>query len=133
MVSLVVFDDAWTLLRDAAAGLGLPLSEDNTPFDAMPNPPAPWAHVEFVGEGSEPREIQGVFWVETGFVAVHVMVPSGTGQREAIRLRDQLSRAFRDLPPRVVVYDRFAFDPGGTDEDGNWYRATLRVFYRLQE
>jgi len=132
MVSLVVFDDAWMLLRDVAAGLGVPLSEENGRFKA-PEPPAPWAHVEFVGDGSEPRELQGAFWVENGFVAVHVMVPTGTGQREAIRLREELSKAFRGLPPRVVVYDRFAFDPGGNDEDGNWYRATLRVFYRLQE
>jgi hypothetical protein len=127
-----VWTDAAALIRDGAAQIGLPVAWPNTAFDD-PEPPAPFLAVEGMGDGAEPYELGGGVWVEDGAVVLHILVPVGTGIDGGLALRKTAAGWFRGLPPRPVVYERFVLDPGGMDEDGNWYRLSLRVQYRYQD
>jgi len=132
MSSPEVYADAKALIVDGAAQIGLPVAWPNEPF-REPEPPAPFLAVEVMGDGAEPYELGGGVWVEDGTVGVAVVVPTGVGISEGLALRKQVTSWFRGLPPRSVLYDRFILDPGGMDEDGNWFRLGLRVAYRYQD
>jgi len=133
MSSPEVWTDAQVLIRDTAATLDIPVAWPNEVFDALPEPPAPFVAVELQGDGAEPYEMTGGVWREDGSLYLHVMVPTGSGITEGLRLRKALADGFRGLPPRAVVYSSFGFDPGSNDEEGNWHRLTLRVFYHYQD
>jgi hypothetical protein len=127
-----VWADAEALIRDGATQIGLPVAWPNQRF-ADPEPPAPFLAVEGMGDGAEPYELGGGIWIEDGAVVLHILVPVGTGVARGLELRKAAAGWFRGLPPRPVVYDSFVLDPGGMDEDGNWYRLSLRVRYRYQD
>lgn len=131
MSSPEVYQDARTLIADGAAQIGLPVAWPNAAFD-VPEPPAPFLAVEVMGDGAEPYELGGGVWVEDGTIEVAVVVPTGTGIEQGLTLRKAVAGWFRGLPAREVTYDRFIMDPGGMDEDGNWFRLPLRVSYRFQ-
>ena len=131
MSSPEVYQDARTLIADGAAQIGLPVAWPNRKFQA-PEPPAPFLAVEVMGDGAEPYELGGGVWVEDGTVEVAVVVPTGTGIEQGLALRKAVAGWFRGLPAREVTYGRFIMDPGGMDEDGNWFRLPLRVSYRFQ-
>ncbi|MFT8245198.1 phage tail terminator-like protein [Roseomonas sp. BN140053] len=132
MSSPEVWADARVLITAGAAALSLPVAWPNETF-SPPEPLGPFLAVEVSGDGAEPLELGGGVWVEDGAIHLHVMVPTGWGITQGLQLRKALADGFRGLPPRAVVYDRFTLDPGGMDEDGNWFRLSLRVAYRYQD
>jgi hypothetical protein len=133
-VSPEVWADAERLIRAGVAEMAQPVAVawPNERFKE-PSPPAPFLAVEGMGDGAEPYEIQDGVWVEEGAVMVHITVPTGGGVSAGLALRKEVASWFRGLPARPVVYERFVMDPGGADEDGNWYRLGLRVLYRYQD
>lgn len=129
-----VWADARRLILDGNAQLAqpVPIAWPNERFED-PEPPVPFIFVEGRGDTSEPYELGGGVWVEDGAVLLHIAVPTGSGIERGIAIRKAASGWFRGLPPRPVVYEGFSLDPGAMDEDGNWYRLTLRVRYRYQD
>ncbi|MBC9176767.1 phage tail terminator-like protein [Pseudoroseomonas ludipueritiae] len=131
MSSPDVWLDARAIIADGAAQAGLTVAWPNEPFD-LPEPPAPFLAVDLRADGSEPMELGPGVWLEEGMIDVAVVIPTGSGITEGVALRKQAADWFRGLPPRAVLYDRFIFDAGGDDEEGNWHRLPLKIAYRFQ-
>jgi hypothetical protein len=138
MSSPEVWDDVATRVAAAAAELGLPIAWPNQVFNepapyADGGQPSAWLNVEISAFNADPYEVGSTVWMEEGAVQVHVMVPTGQGIKDGLRIRKSIANDFRGLLPGLVTYDGFTFDPGGMDEDGNWFRLTLRINYRYQD
>lgn len=129
MSSPAVWTDARARLEAAALA---PVAWPNEAF-APPEPPGPWIAVEVYGDLSEPIEIGGGTWQESGTLLLHVMVPTGTGIAAGLALRKAAANLFRGLPPGPVLYDGARFDPGGADDDGLWHRLSVGISYRYQD
>jgi hypothetical protein len=67
-------------------------------------------------------------WVEDGAIYLHVMVPNGTGSREARSIAKRLSDLFRERPAAGVNFGRMSIgsgDPGRSFP--NFYAMTLTI------
>ena len=125
--------------RIEAAALVPPdrISWPNEAFD-LPDPtadPAPlWMAVTASGNLSTPIELGGGVWQEDGAIWVHCFTPTGTGELALRQLAKAVATTFRDLPSGPVVYTGAEIgmgEPG--DENGSWYRLSVRIEYRYQD
>jgi hypothetical protein len=90
-----------------------------------------WAAVEIEADAAAPYEVGGSMWQERGRVSVHVFAPTGSGIDDVLALRKAFADGFRGVEPGALIWDGFAFPPGGAlSDDGNWARYTLGVSYR---
>ncbi|MFC7611625.1 phage tail terminator-like protein [Teichococcus aestuarii] len=101
MSSPQVWDDARARIELGAAQLGLSVAWPNEQFQE-PAPFSPdggvanlWIAVSIRGDLSEPYEIEGGIWEETGTVEVHVMLPATAGIRPGLLARKALANLFR--------------------------------------
>lgn len=132
MASPEVWTDARARLEAAALG-GTTIAWPNEPFD-LPEPLAPYLVAEISGDMSEPIELgSGGTWQEDGTVWVHVMVPVGEGITAGLALRKTIANLFRGVIAGGIVYRSAQMDPGGTDDEGNWFRLSLGVQYIFQD
>lgn len=140
MSTPAVWDDARARIELGAAQLGIPVAWPNEQF-AMPQPFEPatgqanlWIAASIRGDLSEPYEIEGGIWEETGTVEVHVMLPTTAGIRPGLVARKALANLFRGVIEGPVTYRSAILDAQGIpDEDGNWVPLTLRVTYSYQD
>ena len=125
---------AWQAIRDwlTANWTATPLVYENEPAD-LPEPPSAWIFVEVTGAIYEQASIGGGLppanrWREAGALYVHVWVPSNSGSAVARGHAETLATALRgvSLPGDLQMRDMTIGD-GGQDDDGAWWRITLRV------
>jgi hypothetical protein len=73
-------------------------------------------------------------WVEDGAIYLHVMVPNGTGSREARGIAKRLSDLFREIPADGVNFGRMSIgsgDPGRSFP--NYYAMTLTIGFERRD
>jgi hypothetical protein len=104
-------------------------------------PSVPWALVEFstgvysqqsIGAGSQAQNR----WDEEGSFFVHIMVPAMSGVREAFSYSAILADLFRgtQLLGELLEFDDVVVGYGGRgDDEGNWYRVSVNVGWRLMD
>lgn len=138
MTSPAVWADARS--RIASAGL-VPadrIAWPNETFDP-PDPtasPAPlWLAVTADGVECEPIELGGGVWEERGAITIAGFAPFGVGVADLFALTKAVAALFRpaDTPPEGIAYLGLSTDEGFPDDDGVWFRLTLRVDYRFQD
>lgn len=115
-----------------------PVVYENEAFPT-PNKPAPFLYVEIFGTsyeqaslGADPQSQNK--WRENGLLLLHMMVPNGSGTSQARIYAKQLAAMFRGQEVSGVVFRDMsigASEPG--DEDGNYYRMTVRVDWQRDE
>lgn len=141
MSSPEVWADARPRIQAAADALGITVAWPNEPAEE-PEPGADgglpmFLAVEFESDGAEPYELGGATWQEDGTIYVHVLTPTGAGIEGGNAVRKAVADAFRGLGAGAapgLVYDRFRFPPGGSDEaSGNWFRLSLAIEYRFTD
>lgn len=121
-----ILDAEWT---DA------PVAYPNEDFAAPPD--APWAYVEVLpldGDGAlMGSDSAESFGVEDGWIGVHVFVPNGTGAAQALTLATRIGRLLRrrNLGQGVVSLRPVPGGAGSGDDEGNWFRASVRVPVQL--
>jgi hypothetical protein len=136
----MTFDDACILLKGAlAAGFaGCPLTfENERPSGTFPpEPPAPWARIEFRNVIGEQRSIgaPGDNWHEEhGAMLVWLFAPQMGGDQTCRQLLDQIVAVFRGKEiGGVEVLEILGDDGGGTDESGAWWRRWRRIEFRYR-
>ena len=137
MSSPEVWIDARSRIEAAALVSAERVSWPNEAFDLPDHTasPAPlWLALETSGNLSAPVEIGGGVWQEDGAIWVHCFAPTGTGVLDLRQLAKSVANTFRDLPPAPVIYTGAEIgmgEPG--DENGNWYRISVRIEYRYQD
>lgn len=111
----------------------IPLAWENEPF-TVPEPPAPWALCEVVGEDFEQESIgsgspAAELWRESGYLLVHVMVPAGSGSLVARQHAETLSNLLKGLElPAATRFAAMSIGAGELgDDSGAWWRLTLRA------
>lgn len=107
-----------------------PLAYENVDAD-LPDATSAWIYVEVNSNIYGMRSIGAPGnnrWAETGATLLHIMVPKGSGSATARGYAETLAGALREqtLADDVKVYDMSIGD-GGADDDGAWWRLTLRV------
>lgn len=115
-----------------------PVAYENDSFPT-PDDPALFLYVEIFGTSYEQASIGADpqaqnKWRELGLLLVHVMVPNGTGTFQARTYAKQVAAMFRGKEISGVEFRDMsigASEPG--DEDGNYYRMTVRVDWQRDE
>ena len=129
-----VWADARPRIAAAAAVAGVTVAWPNEDFN-RPEPPAIWLDIEFSSSSEDAIEIGARTWQEDGSLWLHFMLPRGQGIDGALRIKDALSAAFRDVPDAAVglSYRGQSTDPIGEGTDNGVYRRmTLMVRYAFQ-
>ncbi|EJB02884.1 hypothetical protein Rleg9DRAFT_1698 [Rhizobium leguminosarum bv. trifolii WSM597] len=96
-----------------------------------PDTQEPFIYIEVVGDQLE----QDTFgapgqneWVEDGAAYFHVMVPNGTGSREARAIAKRLSNLFRERPVDSMNFQRMSIGSGEPGRDfPNFFAMTLTI------
>ncbi len=96
-----------------------------------PDTQAPFVYVEIVGD----QLVQDTFgapgqneWVEDGAAYLHVMVPNGTGSREARAIAARLSNLFRERPVGTMNFNSMSIGSGSPGRDfPNFFAMTLTI------
>lgn len=96
-----------------------------------PDTQTAFVYVEIVGDLLE----QDTFgapgqneWVEDGAAYFHVMVPDGTGSREARAIAKRLSNLFREHPIGTMNFQRMSIGSGEPGKDfPNFFAMTLTI------
>lgn len=138
MASPEVWAEARARVQSVADALGMFVAwpnEDSQEPEALPDGSLPlWAAVEIEADAAQPYEVGGSMWQETGRVSVHVLIPSGMGIAEGLSARKAFANAFRSQAPGALLWDDFAFPPGGADTaEGNWFRLSVGIGYRFTD
>jgi hypothetical protein len=104
---------------------------------ADPDSQTPFVYVEIVGDLFE----QDTFgapgqneWVEEGAAYLHVMVPNGTGSREARGIAKRLTNLFREISVDQMHFDRMSIgggDPGR--EFPNFWALTATIGWNRRD
>lgn len=133
-----VFDDCMPRIQAVATQLGITLEMPNEIAGPRPSPPQPWVDVEVAAQSAGPMQIGYDAWNEEGQIFIHVMVPIGTGMRDALVQRKAFSTAFRGInvttPDGLSYSDDQSMDPlGPGGDDGVYRRLTLIVRYLWQD
>lgn len=117
--------------------LATPLFFENE-HSASPGAGQAWVMVEFTSTTYAQQSIGARTqaenrWDEMGSFFAHIMVPTGSGVREAFSYAYTMADLFRGL---TLLGDRLEFDDvvvgyGQTEDDGNWYRVSVNVGWRM--
>jgi Bacteriophage related domain of unknown function len=73
-------------------------------------------------------------WDEEGSFFIHVMVPAGSGVTDAFAYSYALADLFRGLTllnGNVEFNDVIVGAGSGSDDEGNWYRVSVNVGWRM--
>lgn len=109
---------------------------ENEPSDA---PDVPWGLVEFstgiyrqvsIGANTQAQNR----WDEEGSFFIHLMVPAGAGVRDAFAYAQIVADLFRGLQlmSGALEFDDVVVGYGGRgDDDGNWYRVSVNIGWRV--
>ena len=133
MASPVVYDAVRAYLEANYASTLLLFENERTD-----TPPGPWVLIEFIsttyaqqslGAGSQAANR----WDEDGTFFAHVVVPGGSGVRDAFSYARIIADLFRGL---TLVNGNLEFMDvvvgyGESQDEGNWYRVSVNVAWRL--
>jgi hypothetical protein len=111
---------------------------ENEVTEAALDGQAPWVLIEFatsnyrqitIGAGSQSENR----WDEDGTFFAHVMVPAGTGTRDAFAYSAIIADLFRGttLMGDLLEFDDVTDGFGDSSEDGMWYRVSVSIDWRL--
>jgi hypothetical protein len=136
MSSPEAFDAIKTAIT--SAGLTQPVVYENERFP-LANSPAAFVFVEVFGTiyeqasiGAEPQASNK--WREEGVLLMHVLVPNGTGTDAARTLAKQIANIFRGQEIAGVIFRDASIGAGEPgDQDGNYFRMTVRVDWQRDE
>ncbi len=110
------------------------IAYENDGFEP-PDTQEPFVYVEVVGDVIE----QDTFgdpganeWVEEGAVYLHVMVPNGTGSRDARGIAKRLTDLFREVPIGTMHFERMSIGSGdpGRNFPNFWAMTASIGWYR---
>jgi hypothetical protein len=136
-MSPVVWDDFIPRVQAVATQLGITFEMPNEPAGARPEPSQTWLDIEVASQSSVQLELGDNAWIEYGQGYLHIMVPIGTGWRDALVKAKAFQEAFRGInttTPKGLVYrnDQSA-DPMANKDDGMYRRLTVIVNYQYQD
>jgi hypothetical protein len=120
--------------RLTGAWTATPLVFENEGF-ASPDEPAPFVFVEIFGDEWTQESMgapQQNMFLETGVTYLHVMVPDGTGSRDARSLATDLLNLFREQVTGGVFISEMSIGAGepGQDFPNYWALAATLHWYR---
>ncbi|MCV9960733.1 phage tail terminator-like protein [Pararhizobium sp. BT-229] len=109
---------------------------ENDPLED-PDTQAAFVYVEIVGDLYD----QDTFgapgqneWVEEGAVYLHVMVPNGTGSREARAIAKRLTNLFREIPIGTMHFERMSIGSGEPGRDfPNYFAMTATIGWNRRD
>ena len=124
----------------AANWLACPLTWSNDAYDPPTDGATTWILADMSSRSFEAMTIGSGDpatdrWDEMGWLSLHIMVPIGNGTRDARAKASTLADLFRGLR---LLGDRLEFGDmtigadGGRSEDGNWFRFTVEIEWRLR-
>ncbi|EHM01154.1 hypothetical protein HMPREF9946_02229 [Acetobacteraceae bacterium AT-5844] len=115
-----------------------PVHWPNEQFDE-PEPPAPWLLVEMSGDVFGQASIgagrrRDNLWREGGSLWLHIMVPVGTGEREARRLLREAVDLFVGQEVGDITFGDASIGMGQPgDENGLWHRLSASIDWTRDE
>ncbi|KPF84467.1 hypothetical protein IP70_15670 [alpha proteobacterium AAP38] len=71
-------------------------------------------------------------WDEAGTVWAHVMAPAGSGERVQRGHAVAFVDLFRGQEIGAIEFQDCEIGPGGPDEDGSWWRISVRIEFTRQ-
>lgn len=130
-----VFDDCIPRIKAVGEALGIGVREPNGDFTPQPSPPATWIDIEFATNSAGPIQIGYDAWEEKGQIFIHLMVPVGTGMRDALVQCKALQVAFRGINMTTAEGLSYSDDQSTVSggDDGTYRPLTLIVIYQFQD
>jgi hypothetical protein len=94
--------------------------------------PTRFVYVEIYGDNYN-QESMGApganMWLETGVAYLHVMVPTGTGSREARALANSLLYLFREQPTGLTITEMSIGAGDPSRSFGNYFSIAATLFW----
>lgn len=132
-----VWDDCIPRIQAVATQLGITFEMPNEEAGQRPSPPQPWLDIEVASQSSAAIELGDDAWVEDGQIFLHLMIPIGTGWRDALVKAKAFEVAFRGIntttPEGLVYRDNQSSDPMANKDDGMYRRLTVIVNYKFYD
>ena len=132
-----VWDDCIPRIQAVATQLGISFEMPNEPPGPRPTPDQTWLDIEVASQSSAAIELGDDVWMENGQIFLHLMVPIGTGWRDALVKAKAFQVAFRGIntttPAGLVYRDNQSSDPMANKDDGMYRRLSVIVNYKFQD
>jgi hypothetical protein len=109
-----------------------PVVMENDPDPETPDTPAPFVYAEIYGDTYN-QDSMGApgenMWLESGVAYLHVMVPTGTGSRDARALANGLLYLFREQPTGLTITEMSIGAGDPSRSFGNYFSIAATLFW----